>query len=74
MVVHEPEVELRFGMVLRGGQTVPAQRFSVVLEYEDTSAHVVHEPEVELRFSVTLHGGLTGSVEIVLYQEHRNNS
>ena len=47
VVVHAPEVGLRAGVPLVGGQPVPPGRFHVVLR--DALAGVVPEPEAELR-------------------------
>ena len=53
-VVHEPEIGLRLGEPLFGGEAIPAHRLGVVLG--DTLAFIVHEPEIELRTGVALLG------------------
>ena len=53
--VHDPEVGLRTGVTLLGGQPEPAPGFGIVLE--DALTIGVHEPETELCGGVTLLGG-----------------
>ncbi len=55
ILVPKPEVVLRTGLALFGGQPVPAHRFGEVLE--DTLTIGAHVPEIELRNGVTLLGG-----------------
>ena len=57
--VHDPEVVLRFGETLFGGQPKPAHGFGIVLE--DTLAVGAHEPEVGLRNGEALFGGPAGT-------------
>ena len=52
--VHDPEVELRIGVALFGGQPVPAHGFGIVLE--DAPPAGVHVSEHELRIGETLLG------------------
>ena len=66
-VVHEPEVELRSGDTLIGGQAVPAHRFGVVPG--NSFAPGVHAPEVELCLGVTLLGFAPERIEIFLCRE-----
>ena len=55
VVVPDPEIELRSGVTLVGGQPVPAHSFGLVLE--NALAVGVHETEVVLGSGVTLLGG-----------------
>ena len=55
VVVVEPEIELRVGVALFGGEAEPAHGLGVVLG--DTLAGGVHEPEIELRAGESLFGG-----------------
>ena len=52
--VHDPEIGLRDGISLLGGEAIPAHRLGVVLG--DTLAVVVHEPEIGLRNGDSLLG------------------
>ena len=70
VAVHDPEVELRDGVTLFGGQAIPAHCLSLV--FEDAFAIGVHDPEVVLRPGVTLFGGLPDRVEIVLCRERHD--
>ena len=52
LVVHEPEVGLRAGDTLVGGETVPADRFGIVLRHAFAAG--IFEPAVELRGGIAL--------------------
>ena len=52
--VHEPEIKLRVGEPLFGGEVIPAHRLGVVLG--DTFAGGVHDPEIVLRLGEPLFG------------------
>ena len=47
--IHDPEIDLGWGVPLLSSQPIPAQGFSVVLW--DAAASVVHVPEIELRLA-----------------------
>jgi hypothetical protein len=57
VIVHGTQIELGSGVTLVGDESVPFQRFDIVLS--DTTAVVINRPEIVLAGNVSLIGGGT---------------